>query len=87
METETVRVTGLETPDTRYYYRPPMKLREGSVFSRACPSVSLSTGGPNVTITPWTSLLVTSGSHQLDNWKHVRTCSLEDLPPPQPDWY
>ena len=26
-------------------YRPPKKLQEGNVFSRVCPSVSLSTGG------------------------------------------
>ena len=33
------------------FYRPPMKLREGSVFSRVCRSVCPEEGGPRVTIT------------------------------------
>ena len=32
-------------------YHPPTKLRKGNVFSRVCPSVIPSMGGPHVTIT------------------------------------
>ena len=73
-ETETVRVNRLL--DIRFYHRPPMKLREGNVFSRvswwSLPMMhwtSLYSPPPKTSHPPKTSLiiptmLVTSGGHR-----------------------